>query len=65
MSTETASKSWKNRGTPSPVKNPGAPHRKAHTKLSRRIGDYSRAVDASRDGLPGYTKPGSMNRFAN
>ena len=65
MSTETASKSYKNRGNQTPIKNPGAPDRKAHKKLSARIGDYSRmlADPANRDkDYSGYHRPGSMQR---
>ena len=63
MSTETSSKSFKNRGKiPNPVKNPGPPYRKAHSKLSGRIGDYSRMLEASKVDMSGYHKPGSMQR---
>lgn len=49
---------------PNPVKNPGAPDRKAHAKLSMRIGDYARMLDSAKtsDNYTGYHKPGSMQR---
>lgn len=65
MSTATASKSYPKRGQArNPVKNPGAPDRKAHAKLSARIGDYARMVEKSTAAISyeGYHKPGSMQR---
>lgn len=75
MSSETASKSYKNRGkTPNPVKNPGSPCRKAHAKLGGRIADYQwmlaqgvswyagRSGPAKRVDSNGYHRPGSMQR---
>lgn len=64
MSAETASKSYPQRGrNRNPVTNPGAPGRKAHAKLSARIGDYSRMVDSGKaDSYGGYKKPGSMQK---
>ena len=64
MSTATASKSYTKRGQMrNPVKNPGAPDRKAHSKLSARIGDYARMLGAaSNKDYSGYHKPGSMQR---
>lgn len=49
---------------PNPVKNPGAPCRKAHAKLSARIGDHARMLASAKasDNYDGYHKPGSMQR---
>lgn len=47
-----------------PVHKAGPPDRKAHAKLSMRIGDYARMLDSAKtsDNYTGYHKPGSMQR---
>lgn len=60
MSSETASKSYKHRGRPGKVKNPGPPNRKAHAKLEARLKDYFATTSDSKKTWTGYHKPGSM-----
>lgn len=64
MSAETASKKYTSR-RPNPVKNPGPPDRKAHAKLSARIGDYARMMsdpaNRTKD-MSGFKRPGSMQK---
>lgn len=64
MSTATASKSYPKRFKPR-GSTCVTPNRKAHAKLSARIGDYARTMDdpANRTkNMTGYHKPGSMQR---
>lgn len=65
MSSKTASKSYEHRGkSRNPVRNPGAPARKAAHKLDVRVRDYSSMVEKAgvKFKVGAFHRPGSRQR---